>query len=339
MAHGLLEVKGTIDLAQFWPNGQSDADTVKVLLADPNAFKFQAQPGAPFKATQAFEGATVKGKVTKPAIDKQRRITIRLQGIDAPELHYRPTAPTLNKKTPTPAQRAKFNAANGNFRQNFGETATVALHDFLSKAGGSPIACVVRTAVDQPSDVFDTFGRFIGNIFVTVAGKEQDANLWLCANGWVFPTFYVTMSAQEIDDVTTRCEAARKKKLGIWKNANSNLKPFDRKLLFRNHGPANPAGDVGPVIMPKLFRRRSTFGIAQTATIAGPGPFKNYLQAEPDACFETRDFLGAGHSAATPRRLDEFVTPGGVFTVGAKDLVFQESKSHVVDAKGKPVQW
>lgn len=75
------------------------------------------------------------------------------------------------------------------------------------------------------------------------------------------------------------------------------LRPFDRTLLFRNKGPANPAGDLGPVIVPKLFRRRSTFGIAQTATIAGPGPFKNYPQAEPDACFETRDFLNAGHSA------------------------------------------
>ena len=31
MFKGLLEVSGTIDLNQFWPAGESDADTVKVL--------------------------------------------------------------------------------------------------------------------------------------------------------------------------------------------------------------------------------------------------------------------------------------------------------------------
>src|SRR4029077_14423031 len=135
MPKGLLEVSGTIDLAQFWPTGESDADTVKVLLSGPNAFRFTLHPGAPSKVTHAFEGATVKGKVSKPAIDKEGRVTIRLQGIDAPELHYRPTAPTLNGKKPTPAKRAKFPAANGNFRQKLGETAAIALGEFLAKAG------------------------------------------------------------------------------------------------------------------------------------------------------------------------------------------------------------
>src|SRR5262245_39049816 len=121
MPQGLLAVTGTIDLAQFWPAGECDADTVKVLRAGANAFKFRKHAGAPFKVTHAFEGATVKGKVNKPAIDSNNRITIRLQGIDAPELHYRPTAPTLNKKKPSTSEKAAFNANNGNFRQFFGE--------------------------------------------------------------------------------------------------------------------------------------------------------------------------------------------------------------------------
>lgn len=45
MATGLLEVRGTIDLAQFWPTGESDADTTKVLLSvGPDAFRLA--PGA-----------------------------------------------------------------------------------------------------------------------------------------------------------------------------------------------------------------------------------------------------------------------------------------------------
>lgn len=338
MAQGLLEVSGTIDLGQFWPTGESDADTVKLLVSGPDAFQFRAHPDLPAQVTHAFEGASVHGKLVKPAIDNHGRVTIRLQGIDAPELHYRPTVPTLNKVKPTPEQHTAFAAANGNFRQNFGETATQMLFGRLQSAGASPIACVIRTAVDEPGEVFDTFGRMIGDVIVTVDGQELDANLWLCENGWAFPTFYSSMSPDEFDQLTALSESARAAGAGIWARASADMNPFDDTLRFRNHGAPDPAADAGPVIMPKLFRRRSTFGVALAAGMV-EGPFKTYLEAEPDACFETADFLEAGLTAATPRRLDEFVTADGAFTVGPKDLVFQESASKVLDANGDPVVW
>jgi endonuclease YncB( thermonuclease family) len=338
MAKGLLEVSGTIDLAQFWPAGDSDADTMKVKLSGLNAFRFRPYPGAPLKVTHAFEGATVRGKVSKPAIDKQGRVTIRLQGIDAPELHYRPTAPTINGNKPSPTQRANFNAANGNFRQYFGETATDALEKFLTKAGQSPIRCVVRTAVDEADEVFDTYGRLVGDIFVRWNGKEQDVNHWLCEKGWAYPTFYSSMTKQEINGLIKLADKARSAKAGIWKKASSELTQFDRSLVFRSHGALDPAHDVGLVIMPKLFRRRSTFGIARLAHIAS-GSFKSYLTAESDGCFKTSDFLSQGLTAATPRRLNEFVTTASRLTVGPKDLVFQEKPSKVIDKNGKPVHW
>src|SRR5262249_7412407 len=100
MMHGLLELKGTIDLDQFWPKGTSDADTVHATPAGANAFTFRPHAGAPAVVTHAFNDAVVKGRVSKPAIAKNGTVTIRLQGVDAPELHYRPQAPTLNKKKP-----------------------------------------------------------------------------------------------------------------------------------------------------------------------------------------------------------------------------------------------
>ena len=338
MPVGLLEADGTIDLAQFWPQGDSDADTVKVLLSGANAFRFRPHAGAAFKVTHAFNGATVRGKVSKSAIDKQGRITIRLQGIDAGELHYRPTAPTLNGKKPTAAQRTKFNAANGNFRQHFGETAAMKLAGFLATVGSSPVHCVVRTAVDHPGDVFDAFGRFVGNIIVTANGKEADANLWLCEHGWAFPTFYSSMMENEIEELIKLAAKARKNKSGIWGKVTSNLTKFDRSLVFRNHGTPNPVKDAGPVIMPKLFRRQSTFEIAKLAGMTS-GHFNAYLAKEPDPCFETADFLKSGINAATPRQLDQFVTAAGKFTVGSGDVVFQEHASKVVDANGNPAHW
>jgi len=338
MPQGLLEVSGTIDLTQFWPAGESDADTVKVLLSGADAFRFRANPGAPFKVTHAFDGATVKGKVSKPAIDKSGRIIIRLQGVDAPELHYRPTAPTLNKKKPTPTQRANFKANNGNFRQFTGETATVNLHDFLSKAGPSPIRCVVRTQVDDPSDVFDTFGRFIGDIFITLAGKEQNANHWLCSNGWAFPTFYSSMTNQEINELIALTQKARKTKAGLWSKATSDLSQFIRTQVFRNHGAPNPVADRGPVFLPKLFRRRSTFGVAVSAKMFS-GSFKNYLKTEPDDCFVTSDFVSQGPHAAALHHLDEFVSPASRFAPNPEGLVFRENASTVIAKNGKPAQW
>src|SRR6266446_3677726 len=77
---GLLEVTGPIDRSQFWPDGDSDADTAKVRVGQ-NAFKFQPHPGAPLKVTHIFDRASVKGKTgTKAAIDKKGRITISSAG-------------------------------------------------------------------------------------------------------------------------------------------------------------------------------------------------------------------------------------------------------------------
>jgi endonuclease YncB( thermonuclease family) len=338
MAKGLLAVSGTIDLGQFWPAGESDADTVKVLLSGSNAFRFTPHPGATPKVTHAFEGATVKGRTSKAAIDNKNRVTIRLQGIDAPELHYRPTAPTLNGKKPTAQQLAAFKAGNGNFRQKFGETAAAALGSFLAKVGASPIKCVVRTSVDEPNEVFDTFGRLVGDIFVIVKGQEQNVNHWLCQQGWAFPTYYTSMTKQEITDLNVLSNAAQNAKRGIWKRATSDLSGFDKTLVFRSHGPPNPPADDGPVFLPKLFRRRSTYGVAKGANITSVS-FQNYLKAEPDICFETTQFLSQGATASTPRHLDQFVTAASKFTVGPADLVFQENTSHVVGKNGKPVSF
>ena len=337
MFKGLLEVSGTIDLNQFWPIGESDADTVKVLLSGPDAFTFRSDSDSESRVTHAFEGAVVKGKTSTPAI-KAGHVTIRLQGIDAPELHYRPIAPVINKIRPTPEQRSAFNKVNKNFRQKFGETATAELKNHLGKAGNSPLHCVIRTAVDHPKDVFDTFGRLIGDVIITESGKEFNANLWLCEHGWAFPTFYSSMSREEIERLTALSEKAHKSHAGIWRFVSADLTEFDSSLVFRDHGIPDAAADAGHVILPKLFRRRSTFSGALAAKMVS-GNFKNYLQTEPDPCFETHDFLAAGRTKAKKRHLDEFVSEGGKFTIAAKDLVFAELPSRVVGADGKPVHW
>ena len=336
MPKGLLEVSGTIDLEQFWPNNESDADTAKVVVDGPDAFRFRPNPNAQSRVTHAFNGATVRGKGSSPCIDNKGRVTIRFQAIDAPELHYRPTIPTLNKKKPTPDQKKKFSANNGNFRQHLGESAARALAQFLAGAGASPIRCMVRTQVDEPGDVFDMFGRLIGDVIVTIGGAEANANRWLCEQGWAYPTFYSSMTEDEINDFLALAQAAKKAKRGVWKSNSSDVNVFDKTLVFRKNGPVAP--DSGAVFMPKLFRRRSTYGVAKAAGMTKVR-FKDYLALEPDACYETAEFLDSGPTVAVQHHLDAFISTAGRFLVGPGDLVFQEGKSKVVGPDGKPAQW
>ena len=81
-------------------------------------------------------------------------IKIRLQGIDAPELHYR-----IDQK-------------KQEVRQNWGKRATLELRNFLkARASGTTIDCHVETLVKLPNDVFDMFGRFVGDIMIADGSK------------------------------------------------------------------------------------------------------------------------------------------------------------------------
>ncbi|HMK23492.1 MAG TPA: hypothetical protein VK466_14245 [Terriglobales bacterium] len=94
MPKGLLTVVGSLDVSQFWPastgTASSDGDTVH-LKVDPNSsFVFAGGPGTSPKVTKAYVGAYAldQGKKKKNVITSKNEIKIRLQGIDAPELHF-----------------------------------------------------------------------------------------------------------------------------------------------------------------------------------------------------------------------------------------------------------
>jgi len=337
---GLLKVTGTLDLVQFWPGGESDADTAKVLLKA-NAFKFQKHPGAPFKVTHVFDAANVKGKFgPSPAIDKKNRITIRFQGIDAPELHFRASPVSKKLKAQmTPAQLAKLKLLNKNYRQLFGETATVKLGQFLSTTGQTVVPCTVTTAVDTPNEVFDTFGRFIGDILVTIKGQEVNLNQWLVEQGWAFPTFYASMSSDEIQALVTAAAKGKTKKNTPAKHLKKVVGQLDETLIFPGKGAAfDAAKDKGPALMPKVFRRLCTFTVHKGAGVV-TGNFHDFIKNSqpPDDLFLTTDFLNQGATAAPIHLLSEFVGSDGKITKEPQDLVFRENASTLVGPNGKPI--
>jgi endonuclease YncB( thermonuclease family) len=330
---GLLKVNGTLEVNQFWPAGQSDADTTKVIVhVGANAFRFQTLPGAPFSVTKVFNGAKVKGSVTKSAIDAKNRITVRLQGIDAPELHYRPA--TL-RKSATPAQRAEFKLVNKEYRQHLGESATVALAQLLKGSNSTTLACTVETYVDLPNDVFDTYGRFVGDVIVRIGNKNININEWIAQQGWAFPTFYTSMSNKEIQTFIAAGATGRTKGR-IWSKYKKKIPKFNPSLIFRKAGPVNPAADSGPLTLPKLFRRQTTWWAYTKAGIASSS-FKGYLSKKRDELMLTDDFLANGVHSSTTRFLDEFLKTDGTFTLRSEDMVFKEKSSTLVDITGQEI--
>lgn len=334
---GILTATGTIDIAQFWPNGISDADTVKILVrvSGPSSFKFRSRPGAVAIETNAFKGAFMKGsdsvdkktgKKRKPkmVINSKSQITVRLQGIDAPELHFKPQL-KLNLKE-GPAVPGKFVS----LRQHFGESATVALANFLKTFGSSPLPCQVVTRVDHPNDVFDKYGRFVGDILIKKGNQEININHWLVEQGWAFPAFYDSMTEQEIRDLIGRAEAARKAGRDIWRKIGftNALGKLDLTLKTRPKKSAL-APDAGAVIIPKFFRRQYTWVVDVARGGSTAKDLKQYLLGakKPDTFYDTAAFLKSlAQNLKKPNeiKLGNAIDTKNRLTVMPKDFVFLE---------------
>jgi endonuclease YncB( thermonuclease family) len=330
----LLKIEGRIAIDQFWPDGASDADTTKIAITvGPGAFSYDVE-GRGFVATDVFEDAVAVGTGRRKVISASRRITVRLQGVDAPELHYKAAAlPRRDHITPT--VREAYNALNRKEkRQWLGESATLALADFLRGFGRDAVPCQFYSFVDAPGDVIDTYGRFVGNIMVG-EGFDIDLNLWLTAEAWVYPTFYASMDDAEIRLFLDMLPAA-KAKGRVWANYSRDIRSFDRGLTYRGEGAPVAAGqDDGPVLMPKLFRRLVAFDLEKAVGLRR-GSFKSYLKERRDGCYALDDFLEQGPFAATPRTLDAFQR-GMLFQREPHELVFQEKPSTLLDSAGRRI--
>jgi len=321
MPKGLLELKGTIDVAQFWPHGMSDGDTVTV-VPDPDGFQFNPDParGEHFRVTHIFDDAVCQGSGTKHVIHNGK-VTIRLEDTDCAELHYQ--APVKGSK---------------DYRQFTGETAATKIHDLIASVNTNPVACKVRTAVDHPDEVFDTYGRLIGNIFIYPGGREVNVNHWLIEQGWAFPTFYNSAMIEEIDQAMRPAKEAQRARRGVWAHLSDELLKEHFRLEFRPNGIPDPAADLGPVVMPKMFRRLVLWHSKKLAHQFS-GSFVNFLLTQRDGWVRMKDFLNDPGLRPTAKThdLSTLVNPHGIFTCGPADLVFFEKPSVLHDAKGRNI--
>lgn len=338
---GLLEVDGTIDVSQFWPAGHSDADTAKILVTvAPDGVRFREDATKPFRTTHFLDGATVgipvKGKF-KPAINAKGQLTIRLQGIDAPELHYQPSAleksefPGLDGPGLT-AKKKQYHDAKvvHPYRQLLGATTSKALHDFLAGGGSPSLPCRVFSHVDLPNDVFDKYGRMVADIEVKIGNKTVNINQWTVRNGAAFPTFYSSMTNPEITTLRGQALTAKSKKRGVWKHLTKTIGAFDFTLLEPKINQTSVlATDAGPVIFPKLYRRQTNWAARKKAAVS-KATLQQFLDAQKkDQCYRTDDFLANGQHAAQKFLFSAFIKAGKTVLFEPDSLVIREDTAAV----------
>ena len=341
---GMLRITATIDLDQFWPGKDgaphtnaliSDADTVGIVVAN-DGIEFQRDPGGPFQVTRVFDRAEADdGKRRNRVLNNQRRMKIRLQGVDAPELHFRPTKP--DGMSLSPAQYQEFLKWNFDYRQSLAETCTVKLRTELLREGPTLKTCVMTTQVDHPNDVFDKYGRGIGDLTVRVGAEGLQINRWLLRNGWALPSFYASMTAAEITELTALCQTARQQDAGIWPHVAGGLLGFDPGKRYRGTGALiDPAPDTGAFIVPKLFRRQAAWFALGKAS-AAPASFLSYLGGFQEYFQIASEFIAQGSAAATPHPIADIVATNGLFVYQPEETVYFESSSTLVDESGNPV--
>ena len=329
---GVLVISGVVRVKQFWPEGRSDADTAAIELQGKTPFVFVNDAGK-HRPTRAFENAEVVGQFGGNAVITQaknstvRKVKVRLQGLDAPELHYQPKVKGSG-------------GVNHPFRQSMGETCANALHEFLSALGQAEIKCEVHSMVSKPSDVCDVFGRVVGNIVLLIGGSRIDINHWLVREGWGLPGFYNSMSNPEIRAILADHEVAKRNGRGLFsKNiVTTGLAPFDPQRRERK-GPASfkPFSDKGRVNFPKFFRRQAEHHVRAAIGQNVPADLRGFIASKATDLALPRDpFLKLKGPRIGKKPRPEFkqlaTFLGGNRYPAGPELVFWENDSKLVRA-------
>ena len=335
---GKLTIEGTLDLSQFWPIGESDADTTKIVLTVlPGAVQYQPTNDVP-RPTTKYDDAGVKsfGKL-KPVI-KEGKITVRLQGIDAPELHFQPQSLKGKTSKGQPFGSLKGSGLVKKYRQRQAETATVRLGRYLSTLGASPLPCRFKTEVtdhEGPADAVDKYGRFVGNVLV----NEIDINLEILRQGLAIVALYNSMHPAEMDACLEAWAMGKTAAEGIAQYQTRTIGEFDPRLLYQSPATATRKPEkTKKFIHPKLYRRQCTWW-AYRKLGTFKGGFDTYLSLFPDdVFFERASMRDEGFLAATPFQIEKMVKAGRQIIYGPDEVVFKEAGSRLFTAEGQPIE-
>jgi endonuclease YncB( thermonuclease family) len=335
---GTLRLHGTLAVKQFWPSGNSDADTCNIQIAGANsAFQYKAHANDAWKTTLVLESAEVHGRGDRHPLVKNGIVRVRLHGIDAPELHVSPSLSEEQKAALSPAQQAQWEALEkAEFRQHWAQSCASKLHGFLSTTNQPVLECEVTCRGNEPSDVFDGYGRMIGNVHVKVNGQLHDINYWVVKEGWAFPSFYDSMTLEAINPILNAW-AIGLKKSPVGKALSSIVGELDFKLVTEHgNGTYKSGSDKGPVLYPKLFRRLVNWSVQKRLGILNDS-FFDFVAKGAEKWKLMADYR-ADPNTQNSHDLTELITQTGTVMLDPASVVFVADRSSKVMKNGQVVR-
>jgi endonuclease YncB( thermonuclease family) len=221
----LLAMRGHLVLVGYQPDG----DSVRFVADDPSLY------------SHLYRGYKIRRS------NRDGSVQLRLEGIDAPELHY------------------------GNEAQPTGDLAHDWLLDHIGvrKVEYQPGSTTVLTATPNkiPAAIYtaasDPNGRAVS--YLQVGGTlpkdgtwthmtnqilDRTVNAKALTSGIAYPTFYSSAPASHIAHLRQLAASARDEKLGVWDLDRSGL------FVLKDQNSISPDGQL---ILPKLFRRATDY--------------------------------------------------------------------------------
>lgn len=257
----LTLIKGSYRILGASPDG----DSLRFYPDDPQAF---ATTGLPVR-TNSAGGAQ-----------------LRLEGIDALEMHYTPrSSPSRWRQPAAPAIHAADALLDHvGFRSVVrGEDGTV----LESTPEQVPGYILTRFADEYGRPVAFAFpggrrGRAgdLSQVFLDVPEMRRSANWALLETGLVYPTFYSMLYVDLRQAMAEAAVAARQAGVGVWAE-DLTLDGFTLRSRAQLQQEL--------VILPKLFRRLADYLVLDESDGAGLGGFARYLAVRDDRLFTVPD--------------------------------------------------
>jgi endonuclease YncB( thermonuclease family) len=339
---GEVKIEGKLFLNELFKSGGIiDADTVHMdIAADSVSFR-QNEEAEWQKNLRVLHDANYyddKHQLTKVIVDRGSfsYIKIRLQGIDAPELHYGANNDNVQLNS---EQQSKFNSAKEiNYRQKWGARATKELLDFLNQYyyeenNKKFIKVYAFSKVDSPNNLFDKFGRAICDI--VISKDDININQWLVEKGWAFPDFYNSMSVPEINVLRNKDAIASNSHAGIRESYSKELiVPFDFNLTFDGTNTIiDIEQDRGNLNLPKFFRKQVNYEVLKKCGISTFNTLKDYIKFENTRCYKTKEVM-ENNNQSKVYQLSDFINEEGYMDIDVGDLIYMESESQLVNKAG-----
>lgn len=336
--NGKVKITGKIYVDQFYSlGGRSDADTVRIYL-DPESVEFRRNEEAEWqKRLTLFNNAYYydeekknwkKIAVKDKGHNNQEYLKIRLQGIDAPELHCLANQADLRLSS---THYRNFSSLNTMFeyRQYWGARAARELAAFLNSEsivedGEKYVMGYAISSVDTPNNLFDKFGRAVADI-VIIDREEHHINL----NQY--------MSNEEIETLMKCDRNALDNSAGIRPSYTNKIVPFNFNLFYRDEDGVQSKieNDKGPLNLPKFFRKQLDYEALiksgskkDRESHSELKSLKGYIRYRENECYKLQEFLENRH-CATKYSLSEFIDENGYINAEPGSLVNIESDSKI----------